>query len=1411
MVEAMRILFLEERRQPMSPIDGVFGAQDYDPDRFEAGATPRVPDGGVELARTNAIQEQWLRILEPDGAPVGWGLLSPPEDEGYDVYLGDTIASMSRYNTAPIDSLDDAYQFNKGVTGGGSPPNRQTPDIAILAVDPERPSVRKVEPDFVGYPTGTYLAAKSIVGKGKRSHTRLTPYTEFTISASEGSGKALTWQAAQDLPKEAYGEGLWLSAPVDEGGTPDSSTMRLQAIRPKGGRTYTTRGPLKLGSHARQPPKFNETKVGKPKKLKWGQDIKLRGGLGHDLQPMRLKAGIVVTTAQGESILSDVTDPITISKEKQGHGVMFDPKHLHPDASGFKIFVQVDDVDNPPWYQLIRTEKGDKFRRFARINRPVLFGYIDSGSGTTLPNMPDLPDEDKDSDEKKAKRDEHTNRHFWLLSAADPPTEDSTGLEDPTGDIDAPIPIGLSRPGAGTWWVSYSRRFDGKPTQASRPKKVTITADQVIELRFPPRVNKITNALYGQLDQKGLPTGWTFRKQDASVYTAKDAQIAVEPGIVRLRTSGAPIDSPSTPDRNPRALSWDVNELSNTLVAANRDRLERVRCTLEVSEWSSGRGYVEIVQFNDSNTEIAALSLGTLAQNGFLYIDKTVGDSSLVPTPDVLLDQNATFIGIRWGIENGTQSNRNLKVAVYNLFWHPFDAHPRRFEERAQPDELWVPSNDPATPIPGSHVLAIGKAPDTPGDAQEAATPLDRVSHTPSVEGQASGGTVRGSGNIPPGWTWEESNAGVNSEATIVDNIATVTKGSATFAGVGNDVARFRSDGLQASNQNFFTKDFSGGWLGGNALAIRFRLHIERLPSKEGRSVSLAAILTDDDKTMARFKLWHDGTLELLTLNYESFERKATVLTNLRAADIVDGEIIVGGGNTNAGIASTYVGVNGQARSAGAYLSGVDWYGNKPNATEPDNTKRTPRQVKYGGFSENHPDQKWTLNFDDVYVTQNGYAGVIAPPATGPTPMPDRPQKTAGNYRILAPDGEVINQGYAFYLRSDALEGVWMGHETDEFYVRPGVQRTAAVFMKPQDFPENQRIFVLAAYNESGDRVEIGCLSEQTGANAVANLTPGWFEFWMVYTPPEGYFRLRWEHEGTTGGTYVWQEPVDAVGNLDSLAERDAARVEARATTAKFSVLLEARVPGQTGTAMDQGWQERRKAIIVSSQIPDELLALNPPAVTWQARSSDRTDVWTTFQTDEDLIPDLRYVELEITLRGDGTYSPIVPAGGASVLYSTYQPILLRDNRTALYGGVLIGGDSESNLPRRVNRHEYDTDAVGGRALPRAISDRIGRLGPYAVRVYTREGEDELADNMAVIDVGDIAEVSEWFIEDWFENLYHRIRFYAPGDFETELDFEFLERRQEELTNLRIPRAMTVEATQVLESHYLEFSPNGTS
>ena len=159
--------------------------------------------------------------------------------------------------------------------------------------------------------------------------------------------------------------------------------------------------------------------------------------------------------------------------------------------------------------------------------------------------------------------------------------------------------------------------------------------------------------------------------------------------------------------------------------------------------------------------------------------------------------------------------------------------------------------------------------------------------------------------------------------------------------------------------------------------------------------------------------------------------------------------------------------------------------------------------------------------------------------------------------------------------------------------------------------------------------------------------------------------------------------------------------------------------------------------------------------------------MWSAWQTDEDLLPDHRYVDLEVTLRGDGIHTPVVPAGGASVLYSTYQPILLRENRTALCRRGAGRWRRCSGLPRAVNRHDYDAEAVGGVALARAVTDRIRRLGSFGIRVYTRTAEDEIAANMIAVDglATGIAEIVDWFIEDWHENLYQRIRFYAPADF----------------------------------------------
>ena len=257
------------------------------------------------------------------------------------------------------------------------------------------------------------------------------------------------------------------------------------------------------------------------------------------------------------------------------------------------------------------------------------------------------------------------------------------------------------------------------------------------------------------------------------------------------------------------------------------------------------------------------------------------------------------------------------------------------------------------------------------------------------------------------------------------------------------------------------------------------------------------------------------------------------------------------------------------------FIAGVDWYGTSPNAAGAANSKRFRGACSTAASRRTRRTRNGRSWFDDVYVTQTGFAATQQPSITGPTPAPDRPQKS-GVYRAVAADGGEINQGYAFYLASDVLEGVWMGHEVDEYYVKPDVQRTAAIFLKPEDFPDDMRIFVLAAYNENGDRVEIGCLSEQVGANAVANASPGWYEFWMTYTPPAGYFRCRWEHEAPPAGRTSGRSPRRR-RQPEHLDLRDAARVEARASTATFSVLLEARVPGQDGTTWrTAGWRRGR-------------------------------------------------------------------------------------------------------------------------------------------------------------------------------------------------------------------------------------------
>ena len=190
---------------------------------------------------------------------------------------------------------------------------------------------------------------------------------------------------------------------------------------------------------------------------------------------------------------------------------------------------------------------------------------------------------------------------------------------------------------------------------------------------------------------------------------------------------------------------------------------------------------------------------------------------------------------------------------------------------------------------------------------------------------------------------------------------------------------------------------------------------------------------------------------------------------------------------------------------------------------------------------------------------------------------------------------------------------------------------------------------------------------------------------------------------------------------------------------------------------------------------------------------------WSAWQTDPALVPDYEWIEVEVTLRGDGLDSPEIAAKGVKVAYKCFQPVLLREDRTSFPGGIYIGGDTGSNLQRPLYLHgSYDTETPGGRALARATADRVGRLRSFVARILTKETEDELSRDQLARDNGSLTEVNNLAIESPFDDLVMKVRPYDVSEIAPEFDYERL--RESVPARVADAKAMSFESTMVLES-----------
>ena len=382
-------------------------------------------------------------------------------------------------------------------------------------------------------------------------------------------------------------------------------------------------------------------------------------------------------------------------------------------------------------------------------------------------------------------------------------------------------------------------------------------------------------------------------------------------------------------------------------------------------------------------------------------------------------------------------------------------------------------------------------------------------------------------------------------------------------------------------------------------------------------------------------------------------------------------------------------------------------------------------------------------------------------------------------YDSLGPDNLPVGQGYVFVQPNDVSD-TDIGHVIDEWYVTPEIERTFAIRCRHQDSPIGTKPFTLTLYDADGNPwLPTGYEGGVYGPSGVTTSSSGWLteDRFFHYTPPAGFFRARLENRDMTGGTFIYQKPLDAKGRLVTQSARDAKRTELYAPTATFSTTLRGRVPDLRQVA--GSFEERRVDLSVAAEIP------TGTSITVRYRTSDEEPplVWSEFTTDPLLVADARYVDVETTLTAstDRTITPEIPPGTPHLLYDTALPHLVRPDRTPLPGGANVVGMTDA-----YEEPDFETEPRAGHRNPVPVTAEIGRLDGFSVVVFTREARRILKEEFLE---------GEWFIEDPERDQVLRIGLYEVAEAE-EFDSELYRGRGEQImTTFNVSRAEVLEVS----------------
>lgn len=927
------------------------------------GVSPSL-DGGLENTPNNRVRDAAMQDLTADGGTQTMRLRRGPQLDGYHFYSTPAALGQSALvqQTGLPKKPDERVRVDSEpiVETGPRPNTPYDPSLPQLIV--KKIALAASKQGFAG---GWRLAGVA----GVDSAGNYTTTTDL-VAFQHANGLDIEWYPPPDASPGTVAWAFFLSEEAATEAALNPSTVREQDRAARGTRKKLASGPY--DKRGRKRPTTNETYIGRTSQPRWGGR---NADLRYDSAPRDMAAvtglgiSFVFHTPRGDSKGSIRSQGRTFSAQKD-HAVFVRPKTPPKNATGFKVYAHIGGVN----YRVIRLGMVYKNTPFPLDEWVPVYANIasDEGSEGVTPGL------NPDGTRKLG---------TTVLIEEDPPEEDASGVEAPTGQVDPPIGIGSTRPAAGTYWKTYAPRHGGVVGRAAVPVKVTITSTEMPRLEIPNPVNRLSNPAGTERNADGTTTAWS------SVLT--NGVLADVPGSkLGVATSGLINDTTSaTPYRQ------------SDYIPVLPGQVETILGILEVSSYvgSAGAGRFSLVQLKADGTTVIT-TLAERSTNGSTPVKTTVGPPGASPAPAVILDEGATHYALRVG--TSAHAGRNMTVRFYNL---AVGSPGRKFAFPPEgAAEIADPNAPPETPYPPGPVVCITRPP--------SAIPPPSFVPVGTLEAPANPTTQ--------GWTANKTASGL----VVLET---------------GPPYRARSDLTNARAVASWSKTYpigsGAGFVNGSSLAVRGPFRFPLLPALSGNAVIFLSIHDAVGNFMGFNLMYAGGGLVLSGRNRFLRDTLRVANVTLTPADLADIELIAGGGGTTQGRLSLLAGV-AEARREVASIEGLDWIGMPPRQI------RCMGVYEYQTADRWEVLCDWlrVTSSGDVVDEIGGSAELLPPDrplgANGAYRELDEDGQPVNQLYIHIPPG-----------LSEAREPEEYGAVFDDFPVKPGMAQTIAAYARYED------------------------------------------------------------------------------------------------------------------------------------------------------------------------------------------------------------------------------------------------------------------------------------------------------------------------------------------------------------------------